>query len=452
MLQFTARAAGRLAKANGIRRPSCTTRALATVSPVQTTGRDHKVAVVGGGTAGMAISHQLLRSGKFAQDDICIIDPATWHHYQPGWTLVGGGLKDKEDLRRRLDSLVDPKLKLYAESAASISPETNTIKLSQGGSVNYDHLVVANGLNIDFGSVKGLADALADQHSPVSTIYSYETCDKAFRTIENLQKGSAIFTQPAGPIKCAGAPQKIMWLALDFWKQAGLYNANDGSASDINITFASGMGGMFAVPKYAAKLEELRKERRVEGLFQHDLVAIDGDKATFARPNEAEKVTRKFDLLHVVPKMGPHAVIKNSGLANEGGYADVDDNSLRHKKFPNVWSAGDASSLPTSKTAAAVTSEAPVLVRNLLQAMEGKELDAAYDGYTSCPLLTEYGKVLLAEFKYGGEPKETFDDWFGMDQITPRRSFYHLKKDFFPWVYYNSMVKGTWGGPKGWLQ
>lgn len=451
MLQLVSRAA-RLARPRALPLQGSTVRALATVSPVQATGRNHKVAVIGGGTAGLAISHQLLRSGRFAQDEICVIDPATWHHYQPGWTLVGGGLKQKEELRRRLDGLIDPKLKYYADSAASFSPEKNQVVLSQGDTVNYDHLVVATGLKTDFGSVQGLPEALADPHSLISTIYSYDTCDKAFKTIEQLQRGKAIFTQPGAPIKCAGAPQKIMWLALDYWKQAGLYSTDKAEDSAINITFATGMGGMFAVPKYAAKLEQLRKERRVEGLFQHDLVAIDGDKAVFARPNGEEKVTKRFNLLHVVPKMGPHPVIKSSALANEAGYVDVDDGSLQHKKYPNVWSAGDASSLPTSKTAAAVTSEAPVLVHNLLQAIDGKDSDAVYDGYTSCPLLTEYGKVLLAEFKYGGEPKETFDDWFGMDQITPRRSFYHLKKDFFPWVYYNSMVKGTWGGPRGWLQ
>jgi sulfide:quinone oxidoreductase len=189
----------------------------------------------------------------------------------------------------------------------------------------------------------------------------------------------------------------------------------------------------------------------VNGLFQHDLVAINGNTATFARPDGQEQVTKPFDLLHVAPKMGAPAFVKNSPLANEAGFVDVDDGTTRHKKFANVWSAGDASSLPTSKTAAAVTSQSPVVVRNLLQAMEGKEPDAIYDGYTSCPLLTEYGKVLLAEFKYGGEPKETFGDLFGIDQAKPRRSFYYLKKDFFPWVYYNAMVKGNWAGPKGWI-
>lgn len=421
----------------------------ATVSPVSSAARNHKVVVIGGGSAGLAISHQLLRSGKFAQDNIAVVDPAEWHHYQPGWTLVGGGLKNKEELRRPLKSLIDPKLRFYNESVGTFSPEDNLVTLANGDKVNYEQLVVAPGISVNFDSIKGLPEALANPDSLVSSIYGYDYCDKVFRTWQKLQKGDAIFTAPSGVIKCAGAPQKAMWLALDHWKRAGLYNPSNPSASPIKISFATGLPVMFGVPKYSAKLEQLRKERGVEGLFQHDLVAIDGNQATFARPDGQEQVTKKFDLLHVVPKMGPYAFVKNSALADGAGFVDVDNGTTRHKKYPNVWSAGDASSLPTSKTAAAVTAEAPVLVRNMLQSMEGKEIDATYDGYTSCPLLTEYGKVLLAEFKYGGVPKETFANVLG-DQATPRRAFYHLKKDFFPWVYYKSMVKGTWGGPKGW--
>ncbi|TDZ19975.1 Sulfide:quinone oxidoreductase [Colletotrichum orbiculare MAFF 240422] len=423
--------------------------ATATAAPVTSTARSHKVVVVGGGSAGLAISHQLLRTGQFSQDDVAIVDPAKWHHYQPGWTLVGGGLKNKEELKRPLDSLIDPKLKFYQQAVSTFTPKENALKLGNGDKLAYEHLVVAPGINIDYGSIKGLPEALANPNSLVSTIYGYETCDKVFRTIEKLDKGNAIFTQPAGAIKCAGAPQKVMWLALDYWKRAGLYDPSNSSASPIKISFATGIPAMFGVPKYSAKLEELRKERGVEGLFQHDLVAVEGNNATFARP-DGNKVTRQFDLLHVVPKMGPHAFVKNSPLADAAGFVDVDQATTRHIKYHNVWSSGDASSLPTSKTAAAVTSQAPILVNNLLRSLDGKAPEPLYDGYTSCPLTTEYGKVLLAEFKYGGVPKETFGDLIGFDQAVPRRAFYHLKKDFFPWVYFNSMVKGTWAGPNGW--
>ncbi|KAH8883326.1 FAD/NAD(P)-binding domain-containing protein [Thozetella sp. PMI_491] len=426
-------------------------RDFATVSAVPSTSRSHKVVVVGGGTAGLAVSHNLLRTGRFRPDDIAVIDPAAWHHFQPGWTLVGGGLKTKTDLRRPLPELIDPKLKFYSDSVDVIHPEASSIHLGGGNRISYEQLILVPGINANYGSVKGLQEALADPHSQVSTIYSYDTCDKVFRTIKELQNGTAIFTQPAGVIKCAGAPQKVMWMALDHWKRAGLYSPSKPDSSAIKISFATGLPTMFGVPKYSAKLEELRRERAVEGLFQHDLIAIDGNTAIFARPDGKGQVAKHFDLLHVAPKMNPYDFIKNSALGNEAGYVDVDSGTTRHTKYANVWSIGDASSLPTSKTMAAITSQVPVLARNMLRSMDGKEPDAIYDGYTSCPLVTEYGKVLLAEFKYGGEPKETFGRVLGIDQAIPRRAFYHMKKDFFPWIYYKAMVKGTWGGPTGWL-
>ncbi|BCS18143.1 NAD(P)/FAD-dependent oxidoreductase [Aspergillus puulaauensis] len=422
------------------------TKRLASTSPAPSS-RSHKIIVIGGGSAGLSISHQLLRSGQFSAQDIAIVDPATWHHYQPGWTLVGGGVKEKTSLRQDLSGLIDPKLKFYNQGVATFTPDQNQVTLENGDKLDYSQLVVAPGIKIDYGAIKGLPEALADAHAPVSSIYGFETCDKVFRNVENLRRGTALFTQPTGVVKCAGAPQKIMWLASDYWRKAGLYKY--GEQSPIKIDFATGLPVMFGVPKYSAKLDEIRRERGVNGLFQHDLVSVDGDKATFA-VSGGESVTKRFDLLHAVPKMGPHGFIKESALVNEAGFVDVNPETTRHVRFDNVWSAGDASSLPTSKTAAAITSQAPVLVRNLLSAMEGKTAASTYDGYTSCPLTTEYGKVLLAEFKYGGVPKETFK-WLGLDQATPRRAFYHLKKDFFPWVYFRSMVKGTWGGPSGWL-
>ncbi|KAH8429493.1 NAD(P)/FAD-dependent oxidoreductase [Aspergillus melleus] len=444
---FAARATGRFVLP--IQTPSFVRNA-SHISPAPGSFGDHshRVVVVGGGTAGLAISHQLLRSGKFTQDEIAVVDPAAWHHYQPGWTLVGGGLKDKQGLRRPLQALLNRKLKFYPRRATTFSPEANSITLDNGHKIAYEHLVVAPGIEVKYGSIKGLSEALADPSSLISTIYGYDYCDKTYETIRKFRKGSALFTHPAGTVKCAGAPQKIMWLALDYWKKAGLYSSS--GESPIHINFATNLPGLFGVPKYSTKLDELRRQRGVDGYFQHDLVAIEGNQATFAVQGQPQKVTKSFDLLHVVPKMGPYDTIKTSTISNEDGFVEVDEATTRHKRYANIWSAGDASSLPTSKTMAAVTSQAPVLVRNMLQAMEGKVPDAVYDGYTSCPLLTEYGKVLLAEFKYGGEPDETFNRWFGIDQGTPRRAFYYLKKDFFPWVYYKSMLKGTWRGPKGW--
>lgn len=411
--------------------------------------QSHKVVVVGGGAAGLSVSHQLLRSGQFSRYDIAVVDPSTWHHYQPGWTLVGGGLKDKTALSKPLADIIDSRLAFRNVGATSFIPNENLVVLSNGDKLEYEQLVVAPGIRINYDSIKGLPEALADPSRLVSTIYSYDTCDKLSRSISHLRRGNAIFTQPTGIVKCAGAPQKAMWLALDKWARAGLLKPGHRDASDIKVTFATGLPVMFGVPKYSAKLEELRVQRGVEGLFQHDLIEVNGDTAIF-QDAQGDKTTRSFDLLHAVPKMGPHPCIAESPLADASGLVDVDEATLRHKTYQNVWSLGDAANLPTSKTAAAITSQTPIVVSNMLKTMHFKSGDLdTYDGYTSCPITTSYGKVLLAEFAYGGKPKETFKRLLNIDQASPRRAFYHLKKDFFPWVYFKYMLSGKWAGPKG---
>lgn len=410
----------------------------------------HKVVVVGGGKAGLSVSHQLLNTGKFAQDEIAIVEPSNFHDYQPGWTLVGGGLKTRESLRRNEDSLVNSKIQLYKDAVTTISPEQSQLTTASGKKLDYEHLVIASGYTVTLDGIKGLREALHDPNSSVCSIYTYESVQHVHPKIDKLKEGQAIFTQPGSPIKCAGAPQKIMWLALDKWTKAGLYKKHDAS-SPIKISFATGMPTMFSVPHYSKVLDGLREERGVSGFFQHNLVAIEdqGKTAVFQRPN-GDQVKMPFDFLHVTPTMSPPEFLRKSPLANGAGYAEVDQAKLQHVKYSNVWSLGDSSSLATSKTAAAITGQSPVLVANLLSALEGKELTATYNGYTSCPLLTEYGKVLLAEFKYGAQLNETFSK-YGIDQSKPQRAFYYLKKDFFPWVYYRNMVKGTWAGPKGFL-
>ncbi len=471
-------------------------RALATVaddatSSVVQNARTHayRIVVVGGGAAGQAVSHQLARSGVFSQEagakpEILVIDPAEFHDYQPGWTLVGAGLTTKEEGRRPMKELFEAQegaspIDWLRDAVETFEPEKNQLKTRDGRTIQYEHLAVCPGIHINWSGIEGLEQALKEPKTTgVASIYGYvsmldlqrlwsskltlpsfqDSCSDVFPLINDLEKGKAIFTQPAGVIKCAGAPQKAMWLALDHWKKAGQFSPTDASRG-VQVSFISGMPTMFAQPKYSKVLDDLRKERHVEGLFDTNLTKIDAKRkvATFSRGQDQSPLEREYDLLHVTPPMGPLPWIKASPLAaKDSGFVDVDNGTTQHKKYKNVWSVGDSSSLPTSKTVAAISAEAPVLVANVLQAVAdggSAEPIATYDGYTSCPLLTEYGKVLLAEFHgpgYGGQPKETFSA-FGLDQAVPRRAFYHLKKDFFPWVYYNSHVKGTWQGPKGLL-
>ncbi|KAI0709114.1 FAD/NAD-P-binding domain-containing protein [Earliella scabrosa] len=411
-----------------------------------------KVLVVGGGSGGLNVANQIYNRFKSAgkalnEGDIAILDAAEYHYYQPAWTLVGAGLKQKEETRRKLDSLVPSHLAHIPENVKSFEPKANSVTTSSGRTIGYESLVVATGLQINWSSIPGLEKALADPSSGVSSIYSYATADKVWRDIDALASGKAIFTQPAGVIKCAGAPQKIMWMAWDRSQKTGRGGA-------ISIDFYTGMPSMFSVKKYSDALNELRLKRGVGAQFQHNLASVNPDarKATFKTADGSVEVDYNF--LHVSPPMGPLDVIKTSPIADQAGWVAVDQGTLQHTnpEYSNVWSLGDCSSLPTSKTAAAIISQAPVLTENLFSVVDtGKLSGARYDGYTSCPLLTGYGELMLAEFKYGLEPKESFASVFG-DQAIPRTAFYHLKKDFFPWVYWNYMIKGQWFGAKGFIR
>jgi len=410
-----------------------------------------RIVVLGGGSGGLSVAQQLYNrfkdAGKPLQaGDIAVVDAAEYHNYQPGWTLVGAGLKQKSTLRRPLAELIPPHITHIAENVASFDPAHNAVRTDAGRTLSYDALVVAMGLQVNFGAIEGLPKALADPSSGVSSIYSYQTCDKVWEDIDALRAGRAIFTQPQGVIKCAGAPQKIMWMAWDRYRMTA-------RGEQIKVDFFSGMPTMFSVKKYSDVLEALRIERGVGGYFGNNLVSVDAAnrKAVFKNVADGTESKEDYTLLHVTPPMGPLDVLKSSPIADAAGWVNVDKATLQHVKpeYSNIFSLGDASSLPTSKTAAAITKQAPVLTENLFHLMDsGKIGSAAYDGYTSCPLLTGYGELLLAEFKYGLIPAESFANSIG-DQATPRRVFYHLKKDIFPWVYFNYYVKGKWFGPSG---
>ncbi|GAP87064.1 putative sulfide-quinone oxidoreductase protein [Rosellinia necatrix] len=415
-------------------------RAYATSIPAKA---HHRVVIVGGGTAGVTAAAQLQRSVGL-EKDIAILDPAQTHYYQPGWTLVGSGLKSLDDVQRPLSQVIPDGVKHYPLRVSAFDPDNNAVKTSEGVDISYDYLIVAPGLETNFAGISGLQEALQDPASQVSSIYSDKTVEQVWRNVQAFKKGPAIFTQPLGIIKCAGAPQKIMWMALSQWQREGVRD-------NIDITFATGGAAMFAVPKYSEVLESLRKERNVEGLFQHNLVAVDAKKRVATFKNVAEgaqgaTIQREFGFLHAVPPQKPWDWVAKSKIADSAGWVDVDKFTTRHNKYSNIFSIGDASSLPNSKTTAAITAQIPVMVDNLLATMAGKDLKAVYDGYASCPLLTGHNELMLCEFKYGGVPKETFANILG-GQETPNMAYYYLKKNIFPFVYWNFCLKGLWYGP-----
>ena len=400
-------------------------------------GATQRIAVIGGGTAGLSVAARLARS--VGAGAVTIIEPSAKHYYQPLWTLVGGGLFPKELSERNMAELIPDGVTWIKDAVVELRPDENTLTTKNGEKVGYDYLVVAPGIQINWDKIKGLEETLG--RDGVCSNYSYASVSSTWDTIRNFKGGTALFTFPATPVKCAGAPQKIMYLADHYFRRGGIRDAT-------RISYLCGLGVIFSAKYYADVLTEICKDRSISTDFFESLVEIRAasKEAVFRNVESGEERVEHYDMIHVTPPMSAPDFVRESPLANEGGWVNVDQHSLQHLKYPNVFSLGDASSLPTSKTAAAVRGQSPILVDNLLAVMRGEKPTAVYDGYTSCPLVTGYGSLILAEFDYQFKPVETFP----FDQRKERLSMYLLKKYVLPELYWRALVRGRkWPWPLG---
>lgn len=390
----------------------------------------HHVLIIGGGAAGISVAARLTR-GRQALSDVAVIEPSEKHYYQPLWTLVGAGLARKEASERSEAAVMPRNVTWIRDAAATIDAEQKIVTTAGGRTISYDWLVVAAGLQINWDKIPGLREAVG--HAGVCSNYSYATVDSTWNAIRSFQGGRAIFTNPSGAVKCGGAPQKIMYLADDWFRKRGVRDQAE-------VIYASALPVIFAVEPYRSALEKVAQRKQIDCRFQHELIEVRAEsrEAVFRQLDTKELVVLKYDLLHVTPPMGPPSFLATSMLADADGWVAVDPATLQHVRHPHVFALGDCSNLPTSKTAAAIRKQTPVVVENLRAAMAGKPLPAHYDGYTSCPLITGFGKLILAEFNYQKQPQETFP----VDQSRERWTMWLLKRYLLPQLYWRGMLKG----------
>ncbi len=390
----------------------------------------HQILIVGGGAAGITVAAQLKRARNSL--DVAILEPSGDHYYQPGWTLVGGGVFSLEETRRAESDLIPSGVHWIQDGAAHVDAEHNRVLTSSGEELSYEVLIVAAGLKLCWDKIEGLSEALGK--GGVCSNYSKDHAAYTWEAIQAFEGGNAVFTCAPMPIKCPGAPQKIAYLADDVFKAKRL---------QAEVIYATATPGIFGIPVYAAPLREVVQRKGIDARYNHVLTAVrpDSREAVF-QVSEGESSREQvipYNLLHVTPPMAAPEVVASSSLANGAGFVDVDKFSLQHVRFANVFSLGDVSGMPNSKTAAAVRGQAPVLVANLLALLDDQPLAAAYDGYSCCPLITGYGKAIMAEFNYKAEATPSFP----LDPTKERWSMWFVKRKILPALYWNRMLTGA---------
>lgn len=417
-----------------------------------------RIVIVGGGTGGIGVAAMLQNEGM---KNVTLIEPKDIHYYQPLWTLCGGGVKDVKESVRPMKDILPRGTNWVQQKVDSFQPKENKITTADGKTIEYDYLVVAAGLQTNWENIPGLQGGLEKQDSGVVSIYDYHWADKTYKTFQNVstakgrskdQPAKYLFTFSPTVLKCAGAPQKIMWLLEDTLR-------SQGKREEADISYWTPTGAMFGVKHYSDKLNKIRQDRGVAGMFKEKLVEIDPIKkiATFENMETKKKTQQSFDMLHVAPHMSAPNFLKSSPIADAAGFVDVDKFTLKSNTFENIFALGDCANTPNSKTAAAITSQAPVLVHNLRQQIEKKELDGYYTGYASCPLIISRGHTIMAEFGYGGRLMETFSrdtgkfplKYIGTEGDLQQRFFYFLKEQVFPFVYWHLWTRGMWYGTNG---
>jgi len=394
-------------------------------------GNHKRVLIIGGGTAGITTAAHLIRAGAGA-NQIAILEPSKAHFYQPLWTLVGGGVVRKEVSARLEAPLIPRGVEWINAGAAEIDPVGRTVVTTSGVRISYDFLIVATGVELDLDAIPGLREGLGT--AAVSTNYSYHLAPKTWQLIRNFRGGVALFHMPGTPIKCPGAPQKIMYLAADYFRRRGV---------SATVIYGSALPGIYGIKEYAAILNPVVERYGIDARYSHQLVAIEPSRqeATFEQTADPAKprVTIRYDLLHVTPPQKAPAVVRKSALADAQGWVKVDQYTMRSVDYPNVFALGDVGNTPNAKTGASACKQAPVVAANLLAVMHGREPEMRYDGYVACPIVTGYGKMLLCEFDYTKNPSPTLPF---INTFKERYDMWLLKKYGLPWMYWNIALRG----------
>lgn len=387
------------------------------------------IVIAGGGLGGIAVANRLSQLLDGAR--ITLVDAKKEHNYQPGYTLVATGVWPVDKVRDHNADFHPAGLEWVQDMVAGFEPGSNTVITASGQRIRYDFLVVATGLQLDYGQIEGMDVGAIGSNGLTSVYPSPQAAQATWAAMQAFaaKGGNAVMTLPATPLKCAGAPLKMSFMLRDRLHRAG-------TMAQSKVSFQSALGNVFGVKAVNDNVLQRWKTLGIDVEFSRKLTAIDigARRATFVTP-EGEKLVLPYDFIHVVPPMRAPDAVKNSELAWKegpfaaGGWLEVDKATLQHRRFPNVFGIGDINGTPRGKTAATVKKSAPLVARHLVQVIAGGKPGEVFDGYTSCPLLTREGSALLIEFDYEGRLTPT------LPMVDP------LQDSFFAWMMKTRMLK-----------
>ncbi|SEP89240.1 FAD/NAD(P)-binding oxidoreductase [Arthrobacter sp. OV608] len=392
----------------------------------------HEVVIIGGGNAGISLAARLERYGV---KDVAVVEPRDHHLYQPLFSHIAGGRASAKEAVRPQEQLIPEGVTWIRDAAAGVDTDSNTVTLQSGATVAYGQLVVCPGLQYDWEAVPGLAEAVHSPHG--ASHYEFELAPKAWTLLSGLESGTALFTMPAGPIKCGGAAQKPMYLACDYWKARGVLDR-------IRVVMVQPYPTVFGVPEVDRELDRKIAEYGIELWTNSELVSVDaaGQVATIRNTGSGAEENLHYDVINGVPPQSAPDWLKATDLpsaGDAGGFVEVDRQTLRHIRFPNVWSLGDAAGTTNSKSGGALRKQTKVLAKNLVAARKGKALPAKYNGYSVCPFTVSRNTVVFAEFDDRYRPMPTVPR---VPTWNESRLSWVVDRDIFPQVYWKMILKG----------
>lgn len=420
-----------------------------------------KILIIGGGAAGCSFAARLQH--RLKNPDITLIDPSDRQYYQPGFTFIASGVFQPDEVWKPQSDCIPSGINWVKDSVVALDPVKQEARTAGGEIYSYDFLVLTPGLQLDWNRVEGISQAMLGEGN-AHCIYDFTGAQKTWTAIQAFVEkgGRGIFTDTYTKHKCGGAPKKICMLTEHLARKKG-------NRDQIQLDYFCSEKALYDVPLYTPRLLEIYNERHIGLQVNHRVKGIDTaskqvhlekhektmvmefDEAK-GREVEVEKkvvtpLVEKYDFLSFVPPQSAPDFVKQSGLSwTEGklaadGWVMVDQETLIHKTYPNIVSLGDVAGIPTSKTSAAVRKQLPIAVHNLIDVMKGNEPSKKYNGYACCPIVTDYGHVLLAEFDYNKDPDITFP-FSLLDMSKEQRAAWMLKHDFLKPMFFYGMLNG----------